>query len=220
MYKEYQIVMLSTDKANSNLFIHQGLGSKEKVLSSGQGIVHRKEMMACGVSQPQYLYILSDDDIKEGDWFVNLLNNSLGNSISLVESTSKNCKKIIATTDNTLVFTKQNRHLVQAIIHVPQIPTSFIEHYIQQYNNGNVIDKVLIEYYVTHETEGDKPLCIKVNSNNEITIKPNKTSWNRDEVVDKLLSYKVDLLVEIGICKAKNEPLQKSFTDEWISKNL
>ena len=189
MYKEYQIVMLSTDKANSNLFIHQGLGSKEKVLSSGQGIVHHKEMMACGVSQPQHLYILSDDNIQEGDWRMNFV---LGIPTSIAKQKSSSYvgfigrkphssdKKIIASTDKSLKYTDHRISPVPNFCDFSQIPQLFIEHYIQQYNLGNVIDKVLVKH-LSYE-DGNESTRMKylmdnpldVNSNNEITIKSNK----------------------------------------------
>jgi hypothetical protein len=69
---------------------------------------------------------------------------------------------------------------------LPQIPTTFIKQYIDAYNNGNVINKVLVEvegfecedgHYMNYQTTCAYPHCnkynqpkIKLNQNNEISI--------------------------------------------------
>lgn len=78
----------------------------------------------------QHLYIISDDDIKEGDY---ILSNK--NSIFKIE---KDCeydtdfyKKIISTTDDSL--------------NLPIIKNSYIEYYVEQYNKDNILTEVEVE---------------------------------------------------------------------------
>jgi|SRR6187402_1165755 len=101
--KKCQVVLLPTDKPHPQLFIHQGLGCKEQKISSGQGMQHHIEMMKVGVSKPQHLYILSDEEIKEGDWYLDNIPNyySIEQAISDWVIT-KDHKKIIATTNPEL----------------------------------------------------------------------------------------------------------------------
>lgn len=53
--------------------------------------------------QQYELYILSDEEIKEGDWQINHLTNKVSQrSNSFLEINKENCSKIIATTDSSL----------------------------------------------------------------------------------------------------------------------
>ena len=105
-----------------------------------------------------FIYILNEDEIKEGDWFI-------GDNISIKQCTlnnggninfkggwysgSTNCKKIIATTDTSLNYIEHDDTVpypkgVQ--IRLPQPSQQFITKYIEEYNKGNVITDVLVEY--------------------------------------------------------------------------
>ncbi|MEW2859388.1 hypothetical protein AB1A63_15220, partial [Lactiplantibacillus paraplantarum] len=50
----------------------------------------------------QHLYILSDDEIKEGDWYHNSIDNSIKQASDWIYVST--CKKIIATTDTSLIL--------------------------------------------------------------------------------------------------------------------
>lgn len=183
MQKLSQVIMLPTNKGqDSNLFFHCPLGSKIKTLSfMTQGKAHREEMLVCGVNKPQHLYICSNDEIKEGDWVINgniTAHNHAMTQIKAedVENVNKlrllmlsdkfpyACKgkvitlKIIASTDSSLSFTAGQKHIGQVPPHerFPSIPQWFIEYYISEYNKGNIIKEVEVEY-TEHFTfrEGD-----------------------------------------------------------------
>jgi hypothetical protein len=117
---------------------------------------------------PQHLYIISDDIKKDGDLCLdeircNSLPENKNNQVSpFVEwQTTNNCggsRKIIATTDPSLKL--------------PQIPKSFIEYFIAEWNKGNKIDKVDVEYKsgrLRSYGRGFTPSSILIN-NNTITI--------------------------------------------------
>lgn len=123
-------------------------------------------------AKPQHLYITSDEEIEDGDWYLWYDGNKYSlrkyvNCKNLPGNTSDSGFKIIATTDTSL--------------ELPLISQQFIEKYIEEYNKGNVIKEVLVEYegYVQSTTwEYDEPegYRVKINSNNTINIKPIKNS--------------------------------------------
>ena len=160
-YQECEVVMLATDK-RSNLqlnVIHKTLFSDKE----GAEIP----------SQPfQHLYIVSNEEIKKGDWYVIVQDSKKGYQVATkpasIEEVSLqnkfNCKKIVASTDKSLSL--------------PQPSQAFIEKYIEEYNKGNVITNVLVEYeFNQHKfmatlcTTKEKEYNLKVDSNNTITIK-------------------------------------------------
>ena len=129
-----------------------------------------------------FIYILSDDEIKEGDYF--LADNRLSQSSNSgkpnwivckcteVKNTWKYCneipneghngdwsKKIIVTTDTSL---KQFIHTTMVIDEddmyksLPQPSEQFITKYIESYNKGEVITDVLVEYETLKTTANNK----------------------------------------------------------------
>ena len=120
----------------------------------------------------QHLYIISDDKIKEGDWYIELDINSLPLSIKKADYNKTNefslkpysdyCKKIIATTDTSL-NKKHNcdcgattyEGCSQCLEILPQPSQQFIEKYIEEYNKGNIIKDVLVEYEEIYNDYGE-----------------------------------------------------------------
>lgn len=164
-----KVVILPTKKA-SNLYIYD-----DRVTKS----LHQRELGITsndGYRNGQHLYITSDEEIKEGDWYIyneELLaqfKKEYNQSAVLV----KKNKKIIATTDPKL--------------NLPKPTEGFIKKFVEKYNKGEVITDIFVE--CTHpsfdewesrgEPVGYYPL--KLSSQNEITIHPIKQSWTRDEV--------------------------------------
>ena len=134
----------------------------------------------------QHLYILSDEEIKEGDnVLVDLYPHgnpewSLGKVVFIYESVVEvdlgwsttqtkpivDCRKIIATTDpklHTNKIVEEDMHMYKKSL--PQIPQSFIEEYCK----AGGIDEVLVEYDVTpHESTGD---IVNINGENEKVLR-------------------------------------------------
>ena len=136
----------------------------------------------------QHLYIISDDEIKEGDWCYDLKNNCTLQAKSSYEG--MRIKKIIATTDPLLkIEINGNRgNLLPDVsfdINLPQPSQQFIEKYIEAYNKGQQITECLVEYeeiYPEHFTYNPSENIItrlKVDKNNTITIKKVKDSYSR-----------------------------------------
>jgi hypothetical protein len=210
------------------------------------------------VMRPQHLYITSDDEIKEGDWYLVELFKITGESIGLqleqcketeevwinnfdIASTrhQDNCKKIIATTDTSLKIPDFPELENTAYRSLPQPSDKFIQAYIDAYNKGEKIEKVLVEYgrfigqcaCVTDQdmftdcvnefgTCTKSYYFLKLKDNN-IIIKKVKASWIREElpikIIQDMIKYceKEQIYDKLGshgdfYYKAKN----------WIEENL
>lgn len=115
-------------------------------------------------------------------------------------ASSNSCLKVIATTDSSLLETtvnigdyKRNPNYIKAKTSFLLIPQSFIDKYISEYNKGNKIEKVMVEWLRSsdgHYDENDvwhwKELGPKLNSDNTINIQILKDNWNREEVINML----------------------------------
>lgn len=211
MWNKCKVVMLPTEKASS---IH--LNPKKLVKWHMDITPTNKDCVN------QHLYILSDEEIKEGDWGIGHAKgiNGIGtgyyvfkhdnSNIAKVNALAEGSKKIIATTDKSLGLASPS--------------TSFIEKFVEEYNKDNVITDVMVEYEELARAVGkplekldsgvddfDKKIIghkLKINpKDNTITIKKVKDSWSREEVIDLLTRY--------------NKRCQAPMVDtKWISENL
>lgn len=190
----------------------------------------------------QHLYITSDDEIKEGDCVYNNKENiveqitSKTQLIFVLEENKENqtFKKIIATTDTSLnIYTwkqsnkkskpynvQQNIETTKKVfIPLPQPSQQFIQKYIEEYNKGNIITDILVEYeniyidsfgttIIQCEKDSDSYLkqCefvtsrLKINpKDNTITIKKLKEVYTKEELCQVLEKYTSFLWSEVGI---------------------
>jgi len=107
-----------------------------------------------------HLYILSDEEIKEGDWCMELERYSIQDDniedcfpYTSVGEDHEDNMKIIASTDKSLKL-YESETLAKASgfslktddITLPQPTDAFIQKYIEEYNKGNIITRVLVEY--------------------------------------------------------------------------
>jgi hypothetical protein len=187
-----------------------------------------------------HLYIISDDEIKENDWFI--LNNGIkqlsrirysGAILTLKNGESsiyghdfKYCKKIIATTDTSLTIMLPHDVLIDSSL--PQPSQSFITKYIEYYNKGEVITDVLVEYEYIQSYSGNTGLEIKdylkINpKDNTITIKKLKDSWNREEVIELIKKFNNEATIHCNgewIRKYKDSLTYNEIKEQWIKENL
>lgn len=145
MKKTFKVVMLPTEKASS-LFSYN---SDKHILF----YEHGRELTT--VTTHFELYIISDDEIKEGDWCIML--DSFGNVFSNVQQylgkskghyINKGIRKIIATTDKSLKLIKRvsvSDNIIDYPDELPQLPEQFIQAYIKAYNEGKPIIEVDLE---------------------------------------------------------------------------
>jgi len=192
-YQECDVVMLHTT-TKSRIKRYEGfLKDRHLVLDrtphKGRGN---------GVFRSQHLYILTNDEIKEGDWYKYPNQNGVWcNNEGTVPN--RDARKIIATTDSSLK-TKVEQSGENAWYNlIPQIPQQFIEYFISEYNKGKIIDKVLVE--TEEKNEYISPLKVippatpgvyttgyklKLNQNNEISI---LTEEKQETIEEAALKY-------------------------------
>lgn len=228
MYNERNIVMLPT---------------KEKAIYHGQPWLHGNKLhyhtgsvdgvteqeITSGYCKPQHLYVLSDDEIKEGDWYLankallknntpvwvirkcnKIINGWLESNSNVGQGDNPNwSKKIIATTNSSLKIVGYEPYYEFPLISLPQIPLSFIQYFVEQYNVDNIITKVMVEY--EEKRIGDEHdeyffKIPKISSDNTINIKPIKDSFDINDIYKAL--------------KDKSCLADKKSMDEWIQRNL
>ena len=157
-------------------------------LEDSKGIVKTK-------NKNGHLYVLSNDEIKEGDYCYSYkMNKIVKSTCDVSREANKNIgfwEKVIATTDKTLSQTNRTE--------IPQPSQQFIQKYIEEYNRGNIITDVLVEYelisneeYFLNTINPDENVPyfdedLKINPKyNTISIKKVKDSYTKEEV-DRML---------------------------------
>lgn len=254
-FKKCKVVMLPTNEKAipvGNIFINQPKGkwnkSKLHIEKCERVTQHGHSWSGNGIKTDiQHLYITSDDKIKEGDLVIGIDPISYGH-IDTVKKGEKigNCyEKIIATTDSFLTILKKfgeysndnhERNFPEQPIPSPQPSQSFIEKYIEEYNKGNIITDVLVEYepvYLSILKEKILGYKLKINSkDNTITIKRVKDSWDKDEVIELCTKAfkagdKFRLYLDKNALGIANKDIPSSDiildtmgVDKWIEENL
>lgn len=228
-FKRVKVVMLPTNE------------KAQLWLSKGNALtLWGKENNNDKLGANQHLYFLSDEEIKEGDWYISAM-KSIISQHNGTEKLPDGWKKIIATTDKSLEISN-NLDYNQLLpnrkdfrFYLPHPSEQFIEKYIEEYNKGREIKEVLVEYNI-YDDQCDGLSCgicncnhttekliseLKINpKDNTITIRKTKDSWNREEVVK--------LLEEIHDMSYENCQYDYSLTataryvnvDKWIEENL
>lgn len=198
--KRVKVIMLPTNIAKSKY--NQLWLDKNGTLYNATAV---KSVKSHEDTKFQELYIISDDKIKKDDWFIEE-GCELPINASYDKGLSENCKKIIATTDRSIVLNTPEAKLL------PQPSEQFITKYIEEYNKSNIITDVLVEYTCNtcnstksihngmFEVDCDK--CnykngneypdLKINlKDNTITIKKLKDNFTIDEIKNALTNTKL-----------------------------
>ena len=233
MKKKLQLVLLSTDKA-TNLILDKG---KLEFISNKQ--VANTINSAC---KGFNLHAISDENLDIGDYYIVELFNADKNYLMLeqvktiddvwvnnldAETTRhiNNCRKVIITTDRSLTYIEHDYTVPYPKgkqITVPTFTNDFLDTYIKKYNDGEVLEFVEVEYDCDHFQMPNKVIdVLKVNSDNTVDVSLIEDKlYTKKELVNKLLIYKADLLVELMRCRESNRTLQTEFTNNWIKQNL
>lgn len=166
-----------------------------------------------------HLYFLSDEEIKEGDWMFHMLDEKPAQwNGEEINPSVYGYKKIVATTDK-LMLDEQSTFIYGYKAPLPQPSQSFIEYFVEEYNKGNVITEVEVEY--ENEDMDFDPAepndinwvkKLKINPDNTINTKLKKESWSREEVIGLIKKFTKDTTVSYDIW-------QEEF-DKWIKENL
>jgi hypothetical protein len=227
MTKEHEIILLASDKS----FIHL---SHNKLITS----IEETGVSDLYKSIPQHLYVISNEFIKEKEYFFDKKDNCIYRSVDEQNANSINetrelydierYYKIIATTNDKIsINLGKEKHVAPTNSNYDQIYTrlcpypkpsqEFIEHFISQYNKGNVLSKVEVEYgyneerIVNNKDIGDYSLVI--NSDNTINISiPSTKIYTSEEVKQIVHKYREEMGI-FGNCNDKD-------CDIWLENNL
>ena len=142
-FKKAKVVILPTNQQTKYLMVYSDVEkTKGKLILNGLKNDEYKEY--------QHLYIISDDEIKEDDYYILFTDKALTVLRCTGDGDYFNCKKIIATTDESLhipFVTPGNEELeIYEYSILPKPSDSFISKYIEEYNKGFQIREVLVEY--------------------------------------------------------------------------
>jgi len=177
---------------------------------------------------PQHLYILSDEEIKVGDWHVSdnhvvLQANKLLMGLVYAEGDhgrqTRHCKKIIATTDAELHYNKiveEDMHMYKESL--PQIPQHIIEAYVKK-----PFDEVEVEYerqtnkgewkdvLLPSEWGDSNPTRPKLNKDGTLAVSlVEEKMYSREEVGRKIKEFVMEYAYEWNA----------DDIEEWIKDNL
>ena len=249
MFKRAKVVMLPTNK--SKIYIGYG---QLKSTDDNHLITNSRDFL------PQHFYIISDDEIKEGDWCIgnNKIHSKSPDNFFIAQCTSvvngwiylkghegegnnpDYTEKIIATTDNNLSLRctcgadkivptglcSNCGKFINTII--PQPSQSFIEKYITEYNKGNIISNVMVDYEEHFEEDTTKSYVrglgqpaikieqLRVDKNNCVTITKVKDSWSKEEIKEflpKAMKYACDQ-------RSHLDHMFDLYAEDWIEENL
>lgn len=167
-------VMLPTEKASPLVYnnVQEGL-----FCVGGKGILAKHRMGDC---TNQHLYFISNREIKKGDcaMIININDPNYGYTVRIsCESNLNIYAKVESSTDSDL--------------HVPLIPQSFLEKFVEK---QGAIDEILIEMferflYIDEDMKKITEWVPKVRKDNTVIVHPVKDSWNEQELYLNMQYY-------------------------------
>ena len=158
-----------------------------------------------------YLYILSDDEIKEGDWLYDGYIKAYKARKIEVETTNHNDKKIIATTDPNLIVKVPYFDGRGNNVRLPQIPQSLIEYYAKYQP-----EEVELEY----DSDGAIIYGCGVEIWEKLKLHNNEVVWvDEDEYhIKELNSAMNKFYMERGMKEPAETVEEKLFNREEVNK--
>lgn len=195
MWKELELIMLESIEKTELLKFKNYLSDMPDSwykITYGEGI-------------PQKLYAVSNEVIKLNDFVFDKNTNKVYKAGNVEHCNYfEHIKKIIAVAYDELPHFNSGR----VGYNIPKFRKEFIENYIKEYNKGNIITKVMVEY--EERMVGKTKQTIKINPDNTINIK----------VVEqkKYTPSELKYIVKNCVFAAKNDD---SFDiDKWIDENF
>ncbi len=215
----FPLVMLPSEKANYSQDYKLQSGENVSVVilntlilnkDNNKLVLNKNECWAAGndtdILIPQHLYILSDEEIKEGDYFYSI--RLLIEKAIINYSSKEHFGKIIATTDKSL--------------NLPLIHGSFLPPFIKVYNEGKQITEVDLKMNRitvfpgtnSNKKETYQELELKTRPDNTVIVLESK-KYSRDEVVKLFERLGEDL-------EKKYKSIENPSTaiNKWIQENL
>ena len=188
------IHMLPTDKPSRGLVVFKESYRLEK------GLMNYPKELYPG-AQGYNIYITNNEKIKEGDWFLNTLNNKLKKCDDLIYEKNVNlsswCKKIILTTDQDLI--KDG---------VQSIDDEFLEWFVKDPS----CEEVIVDKEQYHQFVGNTKLPLKPNY--KIIIPKEEPCDNCNNEVCCCIIRKQETLEEVA------ERLTKDFPHYSVMGNM
>lgn len=153
-----------------------------------------------------HLYIISNEtNLSTSDWILENNKLKLFNS----KSDPNKCIKVIATT--------------RTDIDLPKPSSEFIDLFIEEYNYDNYISDVMVEYeekWINRLGFGaEKEESLKIKSDNTISIKIIKDTWNKEEVDAEKNDF-IYLFFSKHYDKLSNIGFTSEYIRKWIKENL
>jgi hypothetical protein len=199
---------MSTIEVQVHLISVQELSKKDQICDTAYGVaISGKD----GIGMGQHLYFTNSEEIGINDWCMYIDEGSKDiRQVKFIKngdlwfsndtfSKRHNVAKIVATTNPELwivmgdhpYYSNTKRQCGDQTKSISKIPQSFISSYIKRYNEGNKIDKVLIETteYI-HKMCEESPFpalhikTLKLTENGEVIVVPKEEK--KDEKLDKL----------------------------------
>ncbi len=241
--KKAQVVMLPTEKAENFPILKNVNGRGDNLYKPTKDYYYTQSYLKKEQFEAQHLYFTIDERPKSGEWFI--MNGcilrqcnhiKLQGGIEMIVDTvggehhNSVCKKVIATTDEDISIERDVLSINQGRFynHYPtekrvlyQPSKSFIQKFISEYNKGNIIKEVMVDYEITpmgnvvieYGANKEDVMSLKVDKNNCITITRIKDSWSREEV--KSLLWKLANGLIGNTINANDQD-----TEKWIEQNL
>lgn len=146
-FKRAQVIILPTEQY-TNLCLGHNLSYVESKNSISIDAIWKSIELQYQY-KPQHLYIISEDEIKEDDWcmIIDKTSKLYGQFEQHKGKHQRNeqWKKIISTTDTSLNY-ETPFYGMDEDNNFPQPSQQFITKYIEEYNKGNIIDSIMVEY--------------------------------------------------------------------------
>lgn len=159
-----------------------------------------------GEAIPQHLYLISEEEIKEGDWYYWISHSEPMKCDKRGAIQRKNCFKIVSTTNKSLGL--------------PLIPESFIKLYVEKQGK---IDKVRVQ--TTRDSWGNNTKCPVIDSGSgEVIILPIEDKMYTAEDARMMAVRYHDIRVTQGVTYAdswlqERYPLSDGKEDKMYSRN-
>ena len=226
-FKKAKVVMLPTNQKTNGMICKDITGQDKTIAIKAKYLMEHEDYIG------HHLYIILDDEIKEDDWYYDNVVLQIRQWKSFMIYNKLQHKKIIATTDSSLW--RPSHKYASDVILLPQPSQQFIEKYIEEYNKGNVITDVLVEYELisneeyfgnTVSPDDDVPYFdekLKSNPKDDtITIKKVKDSYTREEHISNIKKFSLELGSKIHCFLKEDGTLSISIQDvnKWIEENL
>jgi hypothetical protein len=165
-----------------------------------------------GKYKGQHLYIVSDDVVELGDYHIamGIIKEFPDKCIAYTDDEQLTAikeiggaKKVIVTTDSALsyIIAKSERGSIERFL--PKLSQSFIEYYVTEYNKGNIITDVVVEYetvsnnadyFTIQQCEDEWYQRLKINDDNTVNVIIKDLNYWKDNAEEDYMTTPISVL--------------------------